>query len=1386
MLKPTSDHVVCKQKRRYAGLFVLAATLLGSPAPAQTTSATPVFTDDSPEASQWYDRAADQFRTGNVAESLRLYQRLLDQYPNRLLKTPETGESFTSVRTAVQNTLLGRPDLLKAYIETNEPDARRLLDEGEAERVFITRFLTPSGLVASLDLAEAMLVRARFDFAADVLAHCEGHPALAGEREARWGTLCALTGVYGERPTLVAHAIGALGDSAEAAQLRRLVERLQSTFTPPERWRSVSAADPLRAATLGQMGKSPTWRYDMDSPRAAATTRNRQWDDESNPLIDREMARQLAVLPVVTSDFVYVHNGMTLTALDRFDGRERWTADYEIASASPDSGRFGGMFDTVSVQNDPTTVALDQDRVVAIVSRPVSDPDLKTMLVCHDAGSGRRLWVVTPGGIHPDLSGASFIGVPVVYDGLVIVPVRKQTLRLASDYLVAIELTTGEQAWHQHLASSAIYGYYAVLPASAPSVADGTVYLSTPLGAITAIDARTGLVRWLQVLEPFGARMRGELTPPCAYDTMQLTPIGLVGFTPSRRGIVVLDPATGEQRSFFAASTWGEPLYLAQTDDALLAVGPPIPGASIARIPFDDLDNPQRDWITLRSDEFLNGRVTSGPGQVFVATNQRLRLLDPSGTEIESAEISQLAVPVVVAGEVLLASIDRLESYIPYAVGEPHLRARLDANPHDPNPAISLARLAFQHRRLDALMSSIDSAIDIINANPLSEINSTAQQRLFAGLLDMAPHSVLPDDLSDAIYYRLELLAATPQQRLAYLLSHASSLSAAGQPAAAIDAYQSILTTPALTGEPWSEAGSTRPAGDVARFKLTELVAAGHTALYAPYETTAEREFESARQQGQAEQLLSVARRYPLARVAASACIAAAERLQLQSESDAAAAALRFALHLKPREPELGRVRSSLLQLYQANRQWFEALQLLRSIERTDPAASITMASGQVVSIAQSRADLVARHDRGGPMAEIGSVRTLADIKEGQVLLTPVFGRPSSQFALVRDNRNLIGYDAQNAARFIEILDSATKELLSVESDIALLAVLSSRGQRTVEAYDMNEQRTLWRTSSFDDWFVGPVARTPNGQLLPAVTQERIILAEETGRIGCLDRTTGEVLWAVNSAIDAVKYVSATESLILIAGEEQSGGGRRGRREVEGNHVVLLRPETGAKVLDLQTDRFAPLDFAALSPRGELVYASLGRLYCYDTLRRQQRWSIDSEALIDPLWATLVGSSLLVFRDNGQPVSIDLATARQIPQSRIRPIERNEAAPVLLTHRDRFVLKTHNGVYVLEEDGSVTGMMAGSGGLSASVQSVALAADRIIALLTVDNAARGLPRSVEIHAMDLSGRRIDQAYELDDRTELPRPNGLQVLDGGIVIDAGRDIVYMEAPVEDGP
>lgn len=1377
MHKRTSDQSVCKRKRPFQSLFLAILILCPAPALGQGTPFSPVFTDDSPEAAQWFDRAEDQIRAGNSAEALRLYQRLLDQFPSRLLPAVGPERDFVSVRLAVQEAIAGQPDLLAGYVALSEPVARRMLDEGRRHEVYLTRFLTPAGLEASLDLAETLLLRARFDSAGDVLGQCEPHPSLRGEVRSRWATLSVLSGVYGRRPALIERALAALGSTPEADRLRLMAQSLGATFAPPLEASEVEASDPLREGTLRQMGKSPTWRFEMDPPRFAAVgTRRPNWDNApADPRSDADLIGLLSVMPVVTSDFVYIHDGVTLTALDRFDGRPRWQADYRLNTAPPNTARFGGMFDTISIQNDPTIAAIDQDRVVAIASRPVSDPDQRTLVVCHDAGSGRRHWMTTPGSLSTELAGATFVGVPVVHEGLIYVMVRKQTLRLASDFIAAIDLESGQRVWHQHLASSAIFGYYAVLPSTAPLLHEGSLYLSTPLGAMTAIEARTGIIRWLHVREPFGSRPRGELTPPSQYDSMVMTPLGLVGFTPSRHGIVIVDPHSGEERAFRAAATWGEPRYLIDAGDALLAIGD-----SVVRVAYDAIDEPQAGWVALRRDEFLIGRIAAGAGQVLVATNQRLRLLDGAGAESESVELSQLSVPLLVGGEVLLAWIDRVDSYIPFAVGEPHLRARLEANPHDPNPAISLARLAFQHRRLDALLPAIDRAIDIINADPLSEINATAQQRLFTGMLDMAPHSVLPDELSSAIYYRLELLATTPQQRLAFLLSHADSLAQAGQAAAAIDAYQSILTLPALTAEPWTHGATTRSAGDVARSRLIALVADGRRELYHPYEVSARREYDLARGRGAPADLLEVARKYPSAEAGTEACRQAARLLRAENRDAEAAAALRFALSLHPAQTNRGLVLADLLALYESAGRRFEALQLVRTVERENPSASIPMADGRAVTLETWRRRLLAPIGLSDRLPEIGLLQGLADIKEGQVLLTPVFGRPSTRHALVRDNRNLVGYDATGAAQFIEILDSGSMDLLAVDDEVALLGVLANRGQRTFEAYDMVNRRSLWRSPMFEEWFDAPGGGS--GQLISAITPQLLIIAEESGRIGCLDRATGSVQWGVVTALDRISSISASDSLIIVSGEQLSSGARRSRREVESNHILLIRPETGALIAGLQTEQLSSRDLTLLSPRGEILYSSGGRLHCYDTHTRALRWTIGDDLFSNPIWAGIVGSTAVIFRDDGAAVSVNLDTAEVRSMPLVQPIERSEVAAItLMAHLDRYVLKTHNGVYVLEEDGSVSGLMAGSGAPGAAVLSVAPAADRLIVVLAVDNAARPAPRSIEIHTLDLSGRRLDHGFELDDRTEMPRPNGAQALDGLLVIDAGRDIIFIPAP-----
>jgi polyvinyl alcohol dehydrogenase (cytochrome) len=69
-------------------------------------------------------------------------------------------------------------------------------------------------------------------------------------------------------------------------------------------------------------------------------------------------------------------------------------------------------------------------------------------------------------------------------------------------HLTAVELRTGRLRWSTKVSATASSGYAAVT--SSPAVAGGTVYVSALEGRVVAVSARTGRIRWSKVLDMHG------------------------------------------------------------------------------------------------------------------------------------------------------------------------------------------------------------------------------------------------------------------------------------------------------------------------------------------------------------------------------------------------------------------------------------------------------------------------------------------------------------------------------------------------------------------------------------------------------------------------------------------------------------------------------------------------------------------------------------------------------------------------------------------------------------------------------------------------------------------------------------------------------------------
>jgi outer membrane protein assembly factor BamB len=238
------------------------------------------------------------------------------------------------------------------------------------------------------------------------------------------------------------------------------------------------------------------------------------------------------VLPSVLGEQVVVADGTSIRSLDALTGRQRW------------STAIGG-----TEAEGPRGVATDGWRAIATTSVPAAGArPASGGLACVDLATGAIAWDARIDRLAGDRSfeGAVPQGVPLVVDGRVIVAVRKSTARFENvTALACVDLESpGEAAWSRVIATSGSIRAESMRADDSPVLDGGTVYMATSTGAVAAVDARDGHVRWVR---RFGVPVRDAVTavPPSAMSTPAVVGGLVFAVTPDRARIVALAAGDG-------------------------------------------------------------------------------------------------------------------------------------------------------------------------------------------------------------------------------------------------------------------------------------------------------------------------------------------------------------------------------------------------------------------------------------------------------------------------------------------------------------------------------------------------------------------------------------------------------------------------------------------------------------------------------------------------------------------------------------------------------------------------------------------------------------------------------------------------------------------------
>jgi cellulose synthase operon protein C len=477
------------------------------------------------------------------AEARELYRSRVDAQAQRWFRQGAEGRDRSLLRRVVD----------QAFCSSYGDDAIDLLgdlafQDGRFEESLATyRHLVPdragasAGLVhpdPSVDLARVaakkLLCRAALGenppTAADLDAFAKAYPGSAG----------ALAGREGPYVTTV------------AAALR--LDHLAPPVQPDGRWPTFAGSPTRTRIVPGPVDVgSLQWRVDLDPVQPGRGYRNNRGLSTGGPT---RPDRLLAYHPIVLGDQVLVCDDGQILAYNLNDRPEgapgtpsgavkiAWRHDEEQGGGGPQAARF-------SVGVPRFTLSAQGDRVYArmgLTSVPymgrVGAPAQSYLVAVDRSTDGKLLWKKPSGDVLPARKPGDAAGRNIGFEGSPVADARSVYVamtdrrELTSTYIACLDAETGGTRWVRYLGAAAsdadnMFGMgmgmgmqgglspndfgHRLLTLDGPSI-----YYQTNLGAVVALDAESGSIRWVATYPRLdrmgGAGHERDLNPAIVHD----------------------------------------------------------------------------------------------------------------------------------------------------------------------------------------------------------------------------------------------------------------------------------------------------------------------------------------------------------------------------------------------------------------------------------------------------------------------------------------------------------------------------------------------------------------------------------------------------------------------------------------------------------------------------------------------------------------------------------------------------------------------------------------------------------------------------------------------------------------------------------------------------
>jgi outer membrane protein assembly factor BamB len=1226
----------------FAGSGFLIATT-----PVHAQQATLPAIADSPTAQTLFDDAVAQAKE-NPAESARLCRRLLDEYGDRLLKV--VGEQdllFRSVADETERLLLSTPAVLERFRSNESRAAEVMLEEEGAAATAARRRVTRAGLVATLRVAQALLLADRAEEALAAVRRVQNHPDLqvvgAGGEAAGESTGEAIGEVIGEAigeawlTAVAAARIGLLAErDAAFARLEALstadtdskaaaAAALESAKKTPTNLRKSLAMSPLEQGASGELPNADwqqVWSVDLER-----TLFRRLFDPSlartSPRLIEsaRADANYMTAVPYIVGNVAYVNEGSYVRAIDIDSRDEIWSRALG----------FGGVERDTTGVSDFSAVAVDRGALVTFEGHAASNRRAASSRVwCLDPANGSIRWNVDLDRIadREDLEGLFPVGTPLLVADTVVVAARKPTQRLEQvDWILGLSRDDGSLRWATTVAGApggrGIFGRK-----QAGISADGdAIAVSTPLGVIARVRASDGAIIWLRrSLVPL-ADSRTASTPWEYAGPISIAD-RIIALAPDEASVVALDRLTGkllEERPIGPGTTWTSPRYLVP---ALLSDGTPIVlavGSDIAA--FDARDLSKRLWTLSESlaalgnanndapragagnRQGIRGRVSVAGDHILVPGLQEYLVLDARQGNVLTRIGQQTPGNAVMLGDrIVVAGDESFRVLMPPNRAEDILRARLAASPDDPAAAVALLELAKRTERWDVALESArvaQAAIARGKGTPALRVE------LIGHLIELAQRHA---ESGDATFNVAVALADTVDLRVRVELARGEFLRTAGRTAEAADAWR-VLASSAEAQATLVEAEGARRSVRLDALGRLASIASRDTELAADLERRASDALAKLREGNVTpEVLVGLTIAHPRTAVALEAAVEAAAAVPDRRAATILAAVLDECL-IPPARADL-------------------AATIVTAFEKR---LATTPLAGEIPLLERRVAELLVASGGTGPssnkfessLPKLGSQRGSGIELRGRVASYDgaAFEGRDPSLILAHVDGSLARLNIENLEPAWRLrLDDRDPRILWASDRVAAYQRIPGGGE-TVTVIDPNNGTVLWSTPKAEAiWMDAPnMAKTPErapnglpfvlGEVLPSCDGDNIILARRDGRLARfgLRAEAPEPIVATAPTPRILSTLLFQQRLVLAGQKQQS--------ESVDPIVAVLDPRTLEALSEIRPSTGMPIRWAFATVLGETFIGTDDGI---------ERWTTDATGTPRPALVTtnsFVGSS---------------------------------------------------------------------------------------------------------------------------------------------------------------